>query len=544
MQNLSNLAAENDPTTNAAWRRFLCACFIAICGVRLLLVQKFASAVAYGDDLDGIARRILLPWHNGTLHWSALFAAHNGDHRIFFTRVWEIFWFVVNGSWDPKLVMLAKIPIFAAAATVFIHLFVGSIGRYRWIAAAVLTCLFAFPFAFANAIWAFQSQFDFFFLAAAFGWLALVNGRSILALALAAISILALASGPVLAASYVPFFAAQWYQRKWTAARAGAHVAIAVLIMAVGLASPTSEAAPHVGTMADKAKMLLRLYAWPHSNLGSIIERLPETEHYVPGPLLRIPNAEHSYILRAAEVLHRHPGLVVLFHFACALVVAAPTLLLLIALARRRVSISVATGTLGLAGFAFLMIVATAIARANQVTIGPRFLDHVALAGFGSFAAGLLLVGQNRSRWRWFALWLAFMGSGYVATMAVTMIQLSRRAPAQALTVLQQYYHTQPHDHAAMTAGEQFRRFIVSDDPTQFMSELDTPGLERVLPIEVVNPTAVPGSVARFAFSIGKAGGLIALIGFISMGWVAFRTRRRSADAVRPIQPATSVVRA
>src|SRR5581483_4195277 len=109
------------------WRRFLVCCGTIIFGVRAFLIAKFGASSAAGDDLDGIARRILIPWRDGTLTAKALFAAHNGDHRIVATRLWEIFWFVVNGSWDPQLVAIAKAAIYAAAAALFIHLLVGSL---------------------------------------------------------------------------------------------------------------------------------------------------------------------------------------------------------------------------------------------------------------------------------------------------------------------------------------------------------------------------------------------------------------------------------
>lgn len=542
MQTTPVATADPFPAPDAAWRRFLLWCFVAICGVRLVIVQKFASSVAYGDDLDGIARRILLPWHNGTLTWHAMFATHNGDHRIFFTRVWDILWYVINGSWDPKLVMMVKIPIFATAATIFIHVLAGRIGRHRWFAGAALATLFAFPFAFANCIWGFQSQFDFFFLLSALGWLSLVNGRTVTALVLAAVSILALGSGPVVAASYIPYFAAQWWDRNWTMRRTMVFAGAALAVVALGLASPTKDAMPHAGTPTEKGLMLVRIYAWPFSNLGSIIERLPETEHYIPAPIRRLPNADHSYVMRAAAVLHRHPGLIVLFHLGCAAIVVAPTALLLLAVLRRRVALRQAAGTLGLAGFAFLMIAATAIARAvNQVTIAPRFLDHVALAGFASLASGLLLVAVTRRGARWLGVWATVMACGYIATIAVTTIQLSRRAPAVAQAVLQQYYHTQPHDHSAMIEGEAFRRFIVSDDPTQFMSELDTPGLETVLPIEIVDPTAPVGPAARIAFAAARFAPFTALAGFCGIAWFAFRARRREVDSLAAIDSAATI---
>ncbi|HVU34832.1 MAG TPA: hypothetical protein VHE61_15470 [Opitutaceae bacterium] len=515
------------------WRRFLAGCFIAICGVRIFLVERFASSIAYGDDLDGIARRLLLPWSRGTLSWSVLFAAHNGDHRILATRLWEILWFTINGSWDPKLVMIAKVPVFAAAATIFVHLFTGRLERHRYATAGILTALFAFPFAFANLLWAFQSQFDFFLLAAALGWLAALSGRTVLALVLAALSILTLASGPIIAVSFIPLFAVRWLQGRWRISRAFWHGVAALGILAIGLMSPTAVAKPHVGTPVDKAEMLVRLYGWPYSNLMSIIERLPETEKYVPARLLRLPSPDHSLLLAAARVMHAHPILPVAFDGVCGAILLAPTLLLLGAILRRRVPLRVGLGPLGLAGFAFLMLVATAMARADEVTIAPRFLDHVSLAGFASLAAAVA-VASREPRWRRrLVAWSVVMGIGYAATMVITVAQMSRHAPAEALSILQRYYATTPHDHAVMAENRAFHRFIVSDDPTQFMSELDTPGLEKIMPLEVTSPGAPVGPAARLAFSFARYGWLVALLGAgwaCAMAWRAGREREPAGD--------------
>src|SRR3954471_10656036 len=160
----------NSPGSASAWPIFLSCCFLVIVGIRWFLVERFGASIGWGDDIDGTVDKILVPFHRGTLHWSALFAPHNGDHVITATRLWEIFWYVVNGEWDPKLVMIAKVPIYAAAMTIVIHLLTRGLAAGRFAAAASLTALFAFPFNYHNLLWAFQSQFDFFLLTAASGW--------------------------------------------------------------------------------------------------------------------------------------------------------------------------------------------------------------------------------------------------------------------------------------------------------------------------------------------------------------------------------------
>lgn len=527
-----------------SWFKFLLCCFAGITGLRIFLVEKFGSSVAWGDDLDGIARRILLPWENGTLTWSSLLAAHNGDHRIVATRLWEILWYTLNGSWDPKLVMIVKAPIFAAAATLFIHVLAGRLERGRHLAAAALALLFAFPFAFANTLWAFQSQFDFFLLMAALGWTFLLRDRVIAALIVAAAAILTLGSGPVIAASYVPFFLIAWWQKKWATSKTILSGTAALAVVALGLASPTNDRPPHTGTPVEKAATLARIYAWPHSNLLSIVERLPESERYIPARLLRFPSTEQSWLLQLANGMHRHPAAALTFNIACAALILAPTVGVALLLLRRRLTLAQVSGPLGLAGFAFLMIAATAVARANQITVAPRYLDHVALAGFASLVCCFILRALDPRHRRWLAAWGIIMGLGYAATMVVTLAQMSRRAPQRSLDILQRYYATTPHNHAAMTENGAFRGFIVSDDPTQFMSELDEPGMERVVPRAVTAPDAPPGRAAAIATQVAKTGPAIVFAAILAAIFVARGAQRRergpsgAVSAVTRVRPA------
>src|SRR5204862_3792933 len=125
-----------------------------------------------------------------------------------------------------------------------------------------------------------------------------------------------------------------------------------------------------------------------------IVERLPESERYIPAKLLRFPSAEQSWLMQLAEWMRRHPAAALAFNAACALLVVAPTVAVVLLLLRRRFTFAQVSGPLGLSGFAFLMIAATAVARANQITVAPRYLDHVALAGFASLVCCFFLAAS------------------------------------------------------------------------------------------------------------------------------------------------------
>jgi hypothetical protein len=55
------------------WPKFLIGCFLAICGVRLFLVQYFGASVALVDEWEATGREVLAAWCQGTFSLGALF---------------------------------------------------------------------------------------------------------------------------------------------------------------------------------------------------------------------------------------------------------------------------------------------------------------------------------------------------------------------------------------------------------------------------------------------------------------------------------------
>ena len=274
---------------------------------------------------EATGKEILQAWQGGTLSLGMLFEAHNGDHRIVATRLWEIFWYVVNGTWDPLLIMIAKAAIYSAAATIFIHLLTHAVPRWRHLAATLLAGLFAFPFSYQNMLWGFQSQFDFFLLTVALGWLALKADRPVGALVVAFFSLFTLGAGPILAASYLPFFAVAWMDKRWSLRKAAAFAGVSIVLVAFGVSLRGEHAAP-LGTHGEQARALTTLMAWPHSSLLSIIDRLPESERLIPRPLLHFPSAESSWLNHIAAFLHARPMVVPILNVVFALLLLAPTI--------------------------------------------------------------------------------------------------------------------------------------------------------------------------------------------------------------------------
>ena len=138
--------------------------FLAILGGKFLLIQSHGSDVPHWDQWDIEGERLIKPWVEGDLTIGSLFAPHN-EHRPFFTRVWALGLFVLNGQWDARLEAVANAFLHAAAALLLLYL-LGPHFR-GWLKPAfllLLVLLFALPFNWENTVRGFQSQFPFLLL--------------------------------------------------------------------------------------------------------------------------------------------------------------------------------------------------------------------------------------------------------------------------------------------------------------------------------------------------------------------------------------------
>ncbi len=505
----------------AAWRQFLICCFLAIFGVRAFFVERFGASVAQVDEWEATGKEVLSAWDHGTFSTAALFQAHNGDHRIVATRLWEIFWYRVNGAWDPKLVMVANALVYALAATMLTHLLVHGLPRRRFPAGAAFAALFAFPFGYQNLLWGFQSQFDFFLLAVAGGWLALGCGRPVLALVVAAFAPFTLGAGPVLAASYLAHAAAARLNRAWSTAQTIGFSVCAVAIAAAGASLRGSLAAP-LGTLHDQAYTLLKLLAWPYSNLVLLVSELPASLRLIPAKLVNFPSAEHSALNGMAEIFREHPPVLVAVLAALAVVMVLPLGILLWRVLRERRMPECAWGPVCLGLFAALMQVASAIARSNELLVQTRYIDLVLLTGFASGAALVVIALRSKTHRRLAFVWGILVAPGYLATMGATLIQLRNSHLEQWVPAVRAYFPS--HDRALLPQNTNRQLPILEQDPSAFAALLDDPAM--VLPLSIVDPARDPRPVARFAFAIGRWGLAIAVAALLAGVAIVRRSRR------------------
>jgi hypothetical protein len=429
--------------------------------------------------------------------------------------------------------MIAKATIFAAAATIFIHLLTHALRRGRFLAATLLAVLFAFPFNFHNLMWAFQSQFDFFLLSVALGWLALQKDRPVAALVIAGLALFTLGGGPILAASYVPFGVWAWVDQHWSLRKAGVFLGAALAVMAVGVSLRGDHAAP-LASRPEQARAVTALLAWPHSSLVSLVDRLPDTQRLIPRPLLNFPSADHSWLMRTADWMHAHPAVVTVLNGLFALVVLAPIIAVSVLVVRRRIRGPAVWGALGLAGFATLMQIATGIARAQEVGIPVRYVDVVALLSFSALACAFVLWEQAPVRRSFVGAWAVLMIPACLAIMVGTMATVRNRRPQLWLENVRSYFpgHDHAHFHAVIAKDPEWSLPFISRDIEDLMAMLDDPAYEAIVPRSVTAPEEPPHAVARAASAVGEAGLWIVLAGVGAGAWVVFRPRRRMRIAV------------
>lgn len=234
-----------DRAPNIQFLILLTVLCVLIC--RMLIIHEYGSDVPFWDQWDAEGWQLYKPWLEGNLKGSTLFAAHN-EHRIFVTRVWNLFIFEVNGAvWSPKLQMMLNQLWFALAYYLFLKFVWPPVGsNYEWLFILPAVFLAASPFAWENTIAGFQSQFYFMQLFGLLGlWMTFWYrswGSLLAAFLFFILSFFSLASGVVVgaAAALGLIFAAVLERRVTARAMAGILGSLAFVVMAI-IATPEVE---------------------------------------------------------------------------------------------------------------------------------------------------------------------------------------------------------------------------------------------------------------------------------------------------------------
>lgn len=243
-----------------------------VLAMKLLVLAKFASPLPYGDQWEAEALRLYHPWLAHQLHWSDLFAAQF-EHRIFSTRVLDLFLLTINGQvWSPVLQMLANALIHVLALALLVHWLAGALAPTRQ-SGFLLFCavMLAMPYGIENILWGFQSQFYFELLFSFCFLRAICVSRPLspawwAGLLAGVLAVLSLASGVVALLAGVLVLALRQIKAGHLAWRdmllAGVLVLALVLVV---LTTPTvaADAGARAGSLGELLLTFIAVLSWP-----------------------------------------------------------------------------------------------------------------------------------------------------------------------------------------------------------------------------------------------------------------------------------------
>ena len=136
----------------------LAGSLFVVLGAKLWLIGSVGSAVPFWDQWEAegsLYRRYL----TGALTPSELLVHHN-EHRILFTRLFDLALLVLRGQWEPLLEMIVNAVVHTATVGILIVVLGRRLGTARQLALAVFCAAIAVvPFGWENTLWGFQIQF-------------------------------------------------------------------------------------------------------------------------------------------------------------------------------------------------------------------------------------------------------------------------------------------------------------------------------------------------------------------------------------------------
>ncbi len=137
--------------------RWFAGVALVVLGARLWWLAAYGDPMPYFDEWDADVLYLLMPLQGGYLDWTALFRAH-AEHRIVFTRLVTLGGTILNGSWDPRLGMVASAVLFSSITGLLAAAAATTARRFGAIAAIAIAAFAVLPFDPANVFWGFQSQ--------------------------------------------------------------------------------------------------------------------------------------------------------------------------------------------------------------------------------------------------------------------------------------------------------------------------------------------------------------------------------------------------
>jgi len=261
--------------SEADWRNFLSlvALFAIVLSAKLVLIRYFASGVPFFDQWDAEANSLYKPYLESTLSFLSLLASHN-EHRIFFTRIYSLVLFELNGGWDPLLQMIANAFLHCTAIVLLMKIVQPILDRARFFALALFSALvFSLPIGWENTLEGFQSQFYLLLIAAFVSTIYLVNSPAfslswMIGLLSGIASYFCMASGALTLAAALAVIVAQFFFGLRRGAREIAGVGLLLAVCGLMVASIQHVADHDVLRAHGLHEFLvaaLSIMAYPHS---------------------------------------------------------------------------------------------------------------------------------------------------------------------------------------------------------------------------------------------------------------------------------------
>ena len=441
--------------TFAAW---LVALFLTTLGAQLWTVWLYGSPIPVWDQWYQ-ADSIFRPWLEGHLRVSDLLAV-DSNNRAVMTNLLDLFIIWLNGRWDPLLQMTVNAFIHAVFACGLAFCLWFFLGRKRgWLVCFLLMPFFALPYDGENAIFAYNSMWNF----AGIFSLATVTGLG---------------------------FARPGNWQWWIGLAAAI---LSLLTMASGLVAPLTAGGLIVLRMAKNRQM--QKVDWVTLSACVILTLLGTS--MVGTPEYNRPLQAHSFGEFTAALTQNLnwpflgiPGMLFFIAF--------PLVLLLVLYLRPNFQMARAAELiLALALWSVLQSVIIAYGRANYLPFvtGSRYMDAFNILVIASLFAVVLLAqsGKYKLIRRCDGLWLplVFAGIVFFGLCRVSLIVVDNVLVATREWNLIAEERVQTFT-ATGNENDLFENPTVRPDPKVTLSVLRDPKLQTILPAVCLPPASSP----------------------------------------------------
>lgn len=428
-------------------------CFCLVLGVKLCIISYAGSIVPFGDQWNGEGNLLFIPYLQGRLEISDLFAPHN-EHRILLSRLSSLFLFELNGRvWDPLLSMIFNATFHSSTIVFFIYALTKVFGSRYCISIALAFGLVALiPSGWENVLWGFQGCFYFYLLS---GFM-----------------MLCFAFSKTLSLSRV-LFTACFSILSYLSIAAGITITISIIIV-----------------------LLIGLIRGPRSKneITLIALLIPLVAFY----WVMTPNVKGHEVLIAHEVgdfLHvflKNMSWPFTWCSWPALILNLPMILLCIRSFMRKEEREPKFQML-LGIFIWLILYASSIAymRSAHISVASRYTDLSSLIVVVNFLAIVMLIQSSPIRkhknlaMAFTTLWflLIIIGFSLLLENSISKIEEKKICGFKHTENLKEYFST--GDSEIITDRKKFDRALPFSRPNLLLKWLDDPAIRNIIPIEL-----------------------------------------------------------